>query len=126
MSFLTRTRIPFPNTLKQLLNPKPTSASYASMDQSHATGASVVPGKAQEKLPKGVEDAVPDAVHDTGASKSHATGDSIVPEAIQKAVPEGLEKALPDAIHDTSTGGVSSVSRFTWCRMLACKEQLTS
>jgi hypothetical protein len=80
------------------------------MDQSHATGDSVVPGKAQEKLPKGVEDGVPDAIHDTGSSKSHATGDSIVPQGIQKAVPEGLEKALPDSIHDTSKGGVHSVS----------------
>ncbi len=80
------------------------------MDQSHATGDSVVPGKAQEKLPKGVEDGVPDAIHDTGSSKSHATGDSMVPKGIQKAVPEGLEKALPDSIHDTSKGGIHSVS----------------
>jgi len=80
------------------------------MDKSHATGDSVVPGKAQEKLPKGVEDGVPDAIHDTGSSKSHATGDSVVPEAVQKAVPKKLEEALPNAIHDTSTGGVHSVS----------------
>jgi len=80
------------------------------MDQSHASGDSIVPGKAQEKLPKGVEDGVPDAIHDTGSSKSHATGDSMVPKGIQKAVPEGLEKALPDSIHDTSKGGIHSVS----------------
>ena len=79
------------------------------MDQSHAQGDSAVPQKAQEKLPKGVEDAVPDAVHDTGSSKSHATGNSYVPEAIQKAVPKKVEEVLPNAIHDTSPGGVDTV-----------------
>jgi len=71
--------------------------------QSHAKGDSIVPGKAQEQLPKGVEEAVPDSVHDTGSSKSHATNtkDSMVPEAVQKAVPEKLERALPESIHPT-------------------------
>jgi hypothetical protein len=58
---------------------------------------STVPENAQQKLPKGVQESVPDSVHDTsnsGASQSHATGESIVLEAIQKAAPEGLEKAL--------------------------------
>ncbi|MCJ1257712.1 hypothetical protein MMC24_005538 [Lignoscripta atroalba] len=73
-------------------------------DQSHAVGGSVVPDKAQEKLPKGVEDNVPNALHDTGdsGSKSHATGDSKVPKPLQEAVPKSVEKALPNAIHDTS------------------------
>lgn len=110
MSFLNRTRIPLQNIQRQFIKSKTATATYASMDQSHATGDSIVPGKAQEKLPKGVEDGVPDAIHDTGSSKSHATGDSIVPKGIQKAVPEGLEKALPDSIHDTSKGGIHSVS----------------
>jgi hypothetical protein len=88
---------------------------------SHATGGSVgklplshyrsshpnnllVPNKAQEKLPKGVEESVPNAVHDTGSQGrvSHATGDSKVPKKVQEIVPEGLERALPDKIHDTS------------------------
>ena len=79
------------------------------MDQSHAKGGSAVPDLAQEKLPHGVEDAVPDAVHDTGSSKSHATGKTEVPEILQRAVPEKVEKMLPNAIHDTSTGGVDTV-----------------
>lgn len=63
-----------------------------------------VPDTAQEKLPKGVEDAVPNKVHDTGseAGKSHATGDSKVPHVLQQAVPKKVEEALPDSIHDTS------------------------
>ena len=92
---------------------KPTSSltsklNYSSMQNdhgqgmSHATGDSKVPQAAQEKLPKGVEESVPDSLHDTGSSKSHATGDSIVPEPIQKAVPKKLEEVLPNAIHDTS------------------------
>lgn len=96
----------------------------SSTNQSHATGGSVgpssisslpplhskltfrqlVPDKAQEKLPQGVEENVPNQLHDTGSSgaKSHATGDSKVPKAVQEAVPKGLEKALPNKIHDTS------------------------
>lgn len=74
--------------------------------KSHASGDSVVPDKVQEQAPKGVEDKLPNAVHDTGNSdsttKSHATGDSIVPESVQKVVPQGVEEALPNAIHDTS------------------------
>jgi len=64
----------------------------------------LVPDKAQEKLPKGVEETVPNAVHDTGSQgrQSHATGDSVVPKKIQELAPEGLERALPDSIHDTS------------------------
>ncbi|KAJ9623206.1 hypothetical protein H2203_006143 [Taxawa tesnikishii (nom. ined.)] len=73
-------------------------------DQSHASGGSHVPEKAQEKLPKGVEDNVPNQIHDTGSSgsKSHATGDSKVPKVLQEAVPKKVEEALPNAIHDTS------------------------
>ncbi|KAI1609737.1 hypothetical protein EDD37DRAFT_665296 [Exophiala viscosa] len=71
-------------------------------DKSHATGDSIVPEKAQEVLPKGVEQSVPDSVHDTDSSVSHATGESMVPEAIQKAAPEGLEKALPESVHPTN------------------------
>lgn len=71
---------------------------------SHATGDSYVPQAAQDKLPREVEENVPNAVHDTGStgSKSHATGDSKVPKVLQDAVPESVEKALPDSIHDTS------------------------
>lgn len=63
-----------------------------------------MPQKAQEKLPKGVEEAVPNSVHDTGSQGrvSHATGDSVVPKKIQEIVPESVERALPDSIHDTS------------------------
>ena len=66
--------------------------------------AIIVPEKAQEKLPQGVEENVPNAIHDTSSSgaQSHATGDSKVPKTVQEAVPKGLEKALPNAIHDTS------------------------
>lgn len=97
------------------------------MDQSHATGGSVVPEKArmyptslhcyhrlkltplaEQKLPQGVEEGVPDSVHDTGNSKSHATGDSIVPKAVQEAVPKKLEEVLPNKIHDTSAGGAAT------------------
>ena len=82
------------------------------MDQSHATGGSAVPNKAQEKLPRGVEETVPNTVHDTGStgSKSHATGDSIVPKPLQEAVPKKVEEVLPNKIHDTSPGGVDTVS----------------
>ncbi len=70
---------------------------------SHATGGSKVPQAAQDKLPKSVEENVPNTLHDTGSSgsKSHAVGDSKVPKAVQEAVPEKLERALPNAIHDT-------------------------
>ena len=64
----------------------------------------------EDKLPKGVEESVPDSVHDTGSSKSHATGDSIVPKAVQEAVPKGLEEALPNKIHDTS--GLTSSCKY--------------
>lgn len=72
---------------------------------SHATD-SQVPGKVQEKVPKGLEDQLPDAVHNTGSNKdtgkvSHAVGDSKVPQALQEALPEKVEKAVPNAIHDT-------------------------
>ena len=59
-------------------------------------------------MPKDVEDALPNKVHDTGSggSKSHATNpqDSIVPESIQQAVPESVERALPESIHPTEGG----------------------
>jgi hypothetical protein len=96
------------------------SVKMASTNQSHATGQSVgmlnlsswllvfwqrpVPDKAQEKVPKGVEESLPNSVHDTGSQgrKSHATGDSVVPEKLQEILPESVERAVPDAIHDTS------------------------
>lgn len=73
---------------------------------SHA-GHSNVPEGIQKAAPKGVEDSLPDSVHDTGSNKdtgkvSHATGDSKVPQALQEALPESVERAVPDAIHDTS------------------------
>jgi hypothetical protein len=60
-----------------------------------------VPETEQEKLSKGVEQAVPDSVHDTNSSVSHATGESMVPEAIQKVASASLEKDLPKSIHPT-------------------------
>ncbi|KAL8822513.1 MAG: hypothetical protein Q9191_006752 [Dirinaria sp. TL-2023a] len=82
-------------------------------DRSHAVGDSVVPEKAQEKLPRGVEENVPNTIHDTGStgSKSHATGDSKVPKAVQEAVPKKLEEVLPNKIHDTSPGGVATAPK---------------
>ncbi|KAK5678060.1 hypothetical protein LTS10_009229 [Elasticomyces elasticus] len=73
--------------------------------KSHATDSqsgSVVPEKAQEVLPKGVEEAVPDTLHDTNSSKDLSKGDSIVPKAVAESLPAGLQKAVPDAIHNTS------------------------
>lgn len=70
-----------------------------------------VPLKAQEAVPRGVEDKLPNSVHDTGASstgnsdsmkQSHATGPSKVPAGIQKVAPKGLEEALPESIHPTN------------------------
>lgn len=71
--------------------------------KSHATGDSKVPEAAQKVLPQGVEESVPNTIHDTGSSgsKSHAVGDSKVPKTLQEAVPESVEKALPNNIHDT-------------------------
>ncbi|KAK8029070.1 hypothetical protein PG991_006126 [Apiospora marii] len=88
-----------------------TAARMGSTDRSHATGASAVPGKVQEKAPKGVEDALPDSVHPTGASgavgsanKTHAKGDgaeSVLPKKVQEIVPESVERAVPNALHNT-------------------------
>lgn len=75
---------------------------------SHATdpNASKVPGSVQQKVPKGVEDALPDKIHptegDAGKGVSHATGKSIVPQKLQEKLPEKIERAVPNAIHDTS------------------------
>jgi len=77
-----------------------------STNKSHATGGSIVPETAQEKLPKGVEQSVPDSVHDTNSSVSHATGESMVPEEIQKIAPASLEKALPESIHPTEGSSI--------------------
>ncbi|KAK4901361.1 hypothetical protein LTR27_001919 [Elasticomyces elasticus] len=73
--------------------------------KSHATdpqSGSVVPEKAQEVLPKGVEEAVPDTLHDTNSSKDLSKGDSIVPKPVAESLPAGVQKAVPDAIHNTS------------------------
>ncbi|KAK5095424.1 hypothetical protein LTR70_003588 [Exophiala xenobiotica] len=75
-------------------------------NKSHAKdpqNSSYVPETAQENLPKGVEDAVPNKVHDTGkeGSRSHATGESMVPESVQEVAPEAVERALPESIHPT-------------------------
>ncbi|KAI4850987.1 hypothetical protein E4T44_02418 [Aureobasidium sp. EXF-8845] len=68
--------------------------------QSHATGESK---GIQANAPKEVENALPNAAHDTGSqSQSHATGPSKVPEAIQNLAPKGLEEALPESIHPTN------------------------
>ncbi|KAL8727791.1 MAG: hypothetical protein Q9181_005577 [Wetmoreana brouardii] len=75
-----------------------------STSRSHATGDSIVPQKLQEKLPKGVENAVPNAIHDTGSGSgsSHATDSSAVPKPAQDAVPKQVEESLPDKVHPTS------------------------
>ncbi|KAM7201143.1 hypothetical protein V8F33_003555 [Rhypophila sp. PSN 637] len=95
---------------------RPLSTTTIKMDQSHATGGaqnSHVPGKVQEKAPKGLEKALPDSVHPTGqepgqsTNKSHAVSDgkggtdSIVPKKLQEKLPEGVERAVPNAIHNT-------------------------
>ncbi|OCL12070.1 hypothetical protein AOQ84DRAFT_312819 [Glonium stellatum] len=78
---------------------------------SHATGDSKVPGKVQEKAPQGLEESLPNKLHDTGSGTGRQThakdggNASIVPKGIQKAVPEKLERALPNAIHDTGDEG---------------------
>lgn len=75
-----------------------------STNMSHAVGDSVVPQKLQEKLPKGVEEAVPNKLHDTGADTSgasHKTGDSYVPGVLQETVPTKVEEVLPEKIHPT-------------------------
>jgi len=75
---------------------------------SHATdpNASKVPHSVQEKVPKGLEDSLPDKVHptegDAGRDVSHATGKSIVPQKLQEKLPEKVERVVPNAIHDTS------------------------
>jgi hypothetical protein len=106
-----------------------------STNRSHAKGggeASIVPQKVQEKLPKSVEGAVPNAIHDTGSesgmhrkqdtsgaignttsgtdstSRSHAKGGgaaSIVPQKIQEMLPKAVEDFVPNAIHDTGSQG---------------------
>ncbi|KAK7957063.1 uncharacterized protein PG986_006285 [Apiospora aurea] len=86
-----------------------TAVRMGSTDRSHATGESAVPGKIQKKAPKGVEDALPDSVHPTGANpgsanKTHAKGDgaeSILPKKVQEIVPESVERAVPNALHNT-------------------------
>ncbi|KAJ4345443.1 uncharacterized protein N0V89_011573 [Didymosphaeria variabile] len=78
---------------------------------SHATGGSKVPDTVQQKAPQGLEESLPNKVHDTGSGTGRQThakdgGDaSIVPKPLQKAVPEKLERALPDSIHDTGDHG---------------------
>ncbi|KAJ4296204.1 hypothetical protein N0V90_006249 [Kalmusia sp. IMI 367209] len=78
---------------------------------SHAVGDSKVPSSVQQKAPQGLEESLPNKVHDTGSGTGRQThakdgGDaSIVPKGIQKAVPEKLERALPDSIHDTGDHG---------------------
>ncbi|KAF2200411.1 hypothetical protein GQ43DRAFT_373921 [Delitschia confertaspora ATCC 74209] len=78
---------------------------------SHATGDSKVPGKIQQAAPQGLEESLPNKVHDTGSGtgrQTHALNDgedSIVPKPIQKAVPEKLERVLPNAIHNTGDEG---------------------
>jgi hypothetical protein len=74
---------------------------------SHAVGDSKVPHKAQEAVPQGLEESLPNKVHDTGSNTGRQThakdggAASKVPLGIQKAVPEKLERALPNSIHDT-------------------------
>ncbi|KAK5465494.1 hypothetical protein LTS15_002057 [Exophiala xenobiotica] len=71
-----------------------------STNKSHAT----VPETAQEKILKGVEQAVPDPVHDANSSVSHASGESMAPEGFSSHSRE----ALPESIHPT---GGSSIDK---------------
>ncbi|KAI2625780.1 hypothetical protein GGR54DRAFT_637557 [Hypoxylon sp. NC1633] len=83
----------------------------SNMDKSHAIGESKVPGKVQEKAPKGLEENLPESIHPTGANpttssnnKTHAKGggdESILPKKVQEKVPESVERAVPNALHDT-------------------------
>ncbi|KAF1996280.1 hypothetical protein P154DRAFT_525707 [Amniculicola lignicola CBS 123094] len=78
---------------------------------SHAQGDSKVPDSIQKKAPQGLEESLPNKVHETGSTttdtssrQTHAKDGgaaSKVPLPIQKAVPEKLERALPNSIHDT-------------------------
>ncbi|KAK0282462.1 hypothetical protein LTR35_006929 [Friedmanniomyces endolithicus] len=104
MSALRNLRTQFPrNTTRYLSTSAPRT--MEGTDKSHAKdpqSGSVVPQAAQEKLPKGVEQAVPDSLHDTGSSKDISGGDSIVPKAVAESLPKGVQEAVPDAIHNTS------------------------
>ncbi|PSN63053.1 hypothetical protein BS50DRAFT_576876 [Corynespora cassiicola Philippines] len=89
----------------------------------HAQGETHVPGKVQQKAPTGLEESLPNKVHDTGSDQggntsgrqTHAKeegGASVVPKPIQRAVPEKLERVLPNAIHNTGdTGGLHRESK---------------
>ncbi|KAF1975682.1 hypothetical protein BU23DRAFT_457683, partial [Bimuria novae-zelandiae CBS 107.79] len=78
---------------------------------SHATGDSKVPDSVQHKASQGLEESLPNKVHDTGSDTGRTThakdgGDaSIVPKGLQKVAPEKLERVLPDSIHDTGDHG---------------------
>jgi hypothetical protein len=79
-------------------------AANAGIGESHATGKSIVPDALQKAVPKAVEDALPNNIHDTGSTglKSHAkAGGSILPETVQQMVPESVERMVPNSIHDT-------------------------
>ncbi|ORX35543.1 hypothetical protein BD324DRAFT_652094 [Kockovaella imperatae] len=85
-------------------NPSHSANASHAVDPQHE---SKVPYGVQNAAPKGLEEALPDSVHNTDPTKdnkniSHATGPSKVPGAIQKAAPEGLERALPESIHPTN------------------------
>ncbi|OTA96467.1 hypothetical protein M434DRAFT_392898 [Hypoxylon sp. CO27-5] len=80
----------------------------SSTGKSHAIGESKVPGKVQEKAPKGLEEALPESIHPTGGKestqKTHAKGggeESILPKKVQEKVPESIERAVPNALHNT-------------------------
>lgn len=72
-------------------------------DLHHTNTHKTVPAKVQEKAPKGLEDELPNSVHNTGSDKgvSHATGESKVPKVLQEAVPKSVEEKLPESIHPT-------------------------
>ncbi|KAK4499691.1 hypothetical protein PRZ48_010209 [Zasmidium cellare] len=65
---------------------------------------SKVPYKAQAKVPAGVEDKLPNNLHDTGNpdKDSHDKGHSFVPKKVAEALPTKVEQKVPDAVHDTS------------------------
>ncbi|KAL4912105.1 hypothetical protein BDW62DRAFT_206774 [Aspergillus aurantiobrunneus] len=74
---------------------------------SHAAGGSKVPQAVQDKAPQGLEESLPNKMHDTGSGtgrQTHALNEgeeSMLPKGVQKAAPEKLERALPNKIHNT-------------------------
>ena len=94
------------------MNRKSSKLAAQSNNQFDAVGESVVPQKIQEKLPKSVEEAIPNKIYDTGTNASgtsHKTGNSVVPGVLLEIVPTGIERALLEKVHPTKVDGVEPV-----------------